>query len=174
VNPPKAEGGKSPCRDQFAESGEDIARHVSRQIRDLPSTKAFDKLSGRGGRLRLEVDKPVALVLGSGWGAHAMVKVVDTEAYEVACVSPRSELSGCPSLHVTGHCAACCCADVIRSPPKPTHRLPALCRLLSVYAHPPQVGLLGRAVVAWVQLHASAAGIRRPQKAGTATSQCIR
>jgi NADH:ubiquinone reductase (non-electrogenic) len=49
---------------------------MGRMIRDLPTTRAFDKLvRGGGGRLRLQADKPVVLVLGSGWGAHSLMKV---------------------------------------------------------------------------------------------------
>lgn len=64
-------------RDQVAESAEDIGRHLNRAYQKLPTTKAFDKLvgGGRGGKLRLQADKPVVLVLGSGWGAHSLMKV---------------------------------------------------------------------------------------------------
>lgn len=65
-----------PSRDQARESAEDINSHLRRQIRELPTTKAFDKLTGRSdGTLLLEADKPVILVLGSGWGAHSLMKV---------------------------------------------------------------------------------------------------
>ena len=63
-------------RDRALESAEDISSHLRRQIRELPTTKAFDKLIGRSdGTLRLQADKPVVLLLGSGWGAHSIMKV---------------------------------------------------------------------------------------------------
>jgi hypothetical protein len=57
------------------ESAEDIGSHWRRSIKELPTTKAFDKLVGNNGRLRLQATKPVVLVLGSGWGAHSLMKV---------------------------------------------------------------------------------------------------
>ena len=50
---------------------------MKRSIKKLPTTKAFDKMVGKGeeGRLRLQATKPVVLVLGSGWGAHSLMKV---------------------------------------------------------------------------------------------------
>jgi hypothetical protein len=45
----------------------------------LCSIEAIDRLfrAGKGGRLQLkkETQKPVVLVLGTGWGAHSLVKV---------------------------------------------------------------------------------------------------
>lgn len=87
--------------DQAVESAEDIGRHISRAIRELPSTKAFDKLIGKDGKLRLQVDKPVVLVLGSGWGAHSLMKVIDTDTYEVVVVSPRNYFLFTPMLPST-------------------------------------------------------------------------
>ena len=63
------------CRDNLIESAEDIGSHLRRSIKELPTTKAFDKLVGNEGRLRLQATKPVVLILGSGWGAHSMMKV---------------------------------------------------------------------------------------------------
>jgi NADH:ubiquinone reductase (non-electrogenic) len=63
------------CRENLVESAEDIGSHWRRSIKELPTTKAFDKLVGKGGRLRLKATKPVVLVLGSGWGAHSLMKV---------------------------------------------------------------------------------------------------
>jgi NADH:ubiquinone reductase (non-electrogenic) len=78
-------------RDQVAESAEDIGRHLNRAIRELPTTKAFDKLvgGGRGGKLRLQADKPVVLVLGSGWGAHSLMKVCACCQLPTASPLPR-------------------------------------------------------------------------------------
>lgn len=42
------------------------------------------------GRLSLVKRKPVILLLGSGWGAHSLMKVVDTDTYDVVVISPRN------------------------------------------------------------------------------------
>ncbi|KAI3438808.1 hypothetical protein D9Q98_001225 [Chlorella vulgaris] len=100
---PMKRGFVSVAWDQVAESAEDIGRHLNRAIRELPTTKAFDKLvgGGRGGKLRLQADKPVVLVLGSGWGAHSLMKVIDTDKYAVVCISPRNYFLFTPMLPST-------------------------------------------------------------------------
>lgn len=56
--------------------------------------QAFDKLIGKDGKLRLQVDKPVVLVLGSGWGAHSLMKVRPGRPCSVLPASAL--LRGCP------------------------------------------------------------------------------
>jgi NADH:ubiquinone reductase (non-electrogenic) len=46
----------------------------------------------------LEAEKPVVLVLGSGWGSHALSKVVDTELFDVVVVSPTNHFCFTPML----------------------------------------------------------------------------
>ncbi|KAI7841841.1 hypothetical protein COHA_004370 [Chlorella ohadii] len=87
--------------DQLMDSGADIYSHVRRGIKELPTTKAFDKLVGIGSTLRLQADKPVVLLLGSGWGAHSIMKVIDVDQYEVVCVSPRNHFLFTPMLPST-------------------------------------------------------------------------
>lgn len=91
--------------DQFKDSAEDIGRHLERAVKELPSTKAIDKLVKGGGKdgegLRLQSEKPVVLLLGSGWGAHSIMKVIDTDTYEVVCVSPRNFFLFTPMLPST-------------------------------------------------------------------------
>jgi hypothetical protein len=41
--------------------------------------------SKSSGRLKLQSKKPVVLVLGTGWGAHSLVKVGDRQAGASAC-----------------------------------------------------------------------------------------
>lgn len=86
--------------DNVIESAEDVGSHLKRSIKKLPTTKAFDKMVGKGeeGRLRLQATKPVVLVLGSGWGAHSLMKVIDTDVYEVVTVSPRNHFVFTPML----------------------------------------------------------------------------
>eukprot|EP00198_Chlamydomonas_reinhardtii_P012934 XP_001702271.1 mitochondrial NADH dehydrogenase [Chlamydomonas reinhardtii] len=51
-------------------------------------------------RLRAST-KPVVLVLGSGWGAHSLIKVIDTDTYDVVVVSPRNHFLFTPMLPST-------------------------------------------------------------------------
>lgn len=46
----------------------------------------------------LEAEKPVLLVLGSGWGSHALSKIVDTELFDVVIVSPTNYFCFTPML----------------------------------------------------------------------------
>lgn len=57
---------------------EDIGRHAYRGLLPLPTRNALTQMvSGRGGEtMQLKTDKPVVMVLGSGWGAHSIIKVV--------------------------------------------------------------------------------------------------
>ncbi len=57
---------------------------------------------GSNGRMRLRAStKPVVLVLGSGWGAHSLIKVIDTDTYDVVVVSPRNHFLFTPMLPST-------------------------------------------------------------------------
>ena len=88
--------------DQFLDSVADIGRHLQRGVEGLPSTQAINRLNrlvrGEGGRLRLEAKKPVVLVLGSGWAAHSLIKVIDHEIYDVVVVSPSNAFLFTPML----------------------------------------------------------------------------
>ena len=55
--------------DNLLESAEDVVSHLRRAIRELPTTRALDRLLVRGGegRLRVAATKPVVLVLGFGY-----------------------------------------------------------------------------------------------------------
>jgi NADH:ubiquinone reductase (non-electrogenic) len=87
--------------DQLMDSAGDIYSHMRRSIKELPTTKAFDKLVGIGSTLRLQADKPVVLLLGSGWGAHSIMKVIDVDQFAVVCVSPRNHFLFTPMLPST-------------------------------------------------------------------------
>lgn len=85
--------------DQVIDSFDDIFTHAKRYVAGLPTTTALQRLTRReGGKLVFEADKPVVLVLGSGWGAHSLLKVIDTDKYEVVAVSPTNAFLFTPML----------------------------------------------------------------------------
>lgn len=56
---------------------------------------------GEGGRLKLRrssAARRTVLVVGSGWAAHALIKVIDTERHDVYVVSPRNCFCFTPML----------------------------------------------------------------------------
>lgn len=72
--------------DQAVDSAEDIARHLNRLLLPLPTRTVLDKMvRGGRGRYKLQTEKPVVLVCGSGWGAHSIIKVV------LACMAHAAE-----------------------------------------------------------------------------------
>lgn len=87
--------------DKFIDSADDILTHLKRSIRELPSTTALQRLRKQGEKLVLKADKPVVLVLGSGWGAHSLIKVIDTDDFEVVCISPSNAFLFTPMLPST-------------------------------------------------------------------------
>ena len=42
--------------------------------------------------------RPRVVVIGSGWGAHALLKIIETEDYHVICISPRPYFIFTPML----------------------------------------------------------------------------
>ena len=54
--------------DALLESIEDVGSHLRRAVRELPTTRALDRLLVRGGEgtLRVAATRPVMLVLGFG------------------------------------------------------------------------------------------------------------
>ncbi|KXZ46317.1 hypothetical protein GPECTOR_45g187 [Gonium pectorale] len=92
--------------DNLADSLTDIGRHLSRMAveGECPQKRQEDMLvAGASGRMRLRSSggKPVVLVLGSGWGAHSLIKVIDTDTYDVVVVSPRNHFVFTPMLPST-------------------------------------------------------------------------
>eukprot|EP00889_Picochlorum_renovo_P004437 jgi/Picre1/31467/NNA_006819.t1 len=69
---------------------DDIGTHVRRIIRN-----------NMGGQVERFGAKPVICVLGTGWGAHSLVKVVDTDHFDVAVVSPSNAFLFTPMLPST-------------------------------------------------------------------------
>lgn len=88
--------------DKLADTAGDVALIARRTVLPLPTRSAADDVvRDKGGRLRLLAKKPVVLVLGSGWGAHSLIKVIDTDAFEVVVVSPRNHFIFTPMLPST-------------------------------------------------------------------------
>lgn len=72
--------------DKALDTCEDIGLHMRRM---LPYNRSVARI------------RPRVVVLGSGWGAHALLKVVDTELFDVLCVSPRPFFVFTPMLAST-------------------------------------------------------------------------
>ena len=49
----------------------------------------------------LPVKRPRVIVIGSGWAAHAFIKICETDGYDVVCVSPRPFFVFTPMLAAT-------------------------------------------------------------------------
>ncbi|KAI8101634.1 hypothetical protein M9434_006701 [Picochlorum sp. BPE23] len=76
--------------DKMIGAVDDIGTHVRRIIRN-----------NMGGQVERFGAKPVICVLGTGWGAHSLVKVVDTDHFDVAVVSPSNAFLFTPMLPST-------------------------------------------------------------------------
>ncbi|KAG2487513.1 hypothetical protein HYH03_013931 [Edaphochlamys debaryana] len=96
--------------DNVMDSAVDVGRHLRRMYDPRVAAAAPSEqrallenlVPGDGGRMRLRsINKPVVLVLGSGWGAHALIKVIDTDSYDVVVVSPRNHFVFTPMLPST-------------------------------------------------------------------------
>ncbi|KAG2487510.1 hypothetical protein HYH03_013928 [Edaphochlamys debaryana] len=91
--------------DNLLDSAVDIGRHLRRMNAEetLSNAEPQEQLvPGDNGRMRLRAStKPVVLVLGSGWGAHSLIKVIDTDSYDVVVVSPRNHFVFTPMLPST-------------------------------------------------------------------------
>mmetsp|Transcript_18174 Transcript_18174/g.23514 ORF Transcript_18174/g.23514 Transcript_18174/m.23514 type:complete len:556 (-) Transcript_18174:270-1937(-) len=71
---------------------EDASLHVRRKFRTKLTRSELETKKG---------DVPRVVVLGFGWGAHAISKVVDTDACDVVFVSPRNYFLFTPMLAST-------------------------------------------------------------------------
>ena len=100
---------------QFSDAVKDIGMHLGRDVSQAllkaeqeVGGKGFARLSSTNARLSslnpdvlppdLRPRKPRIVVLGSGWGAHAFVKVIDTSKFDVVAVSPRPYFIFTPML----------------------------------------------------------------------------
>ncbi|GLC47157.1 hypothetical protein PLESTB_001387100 [Pleodorina starrii] len=89
--------------DNLIDSVVDVGRHLRRMnVESEIPVQQEQLVPGDGGRMRLRSStKPVVLVLGSGWGAHSLIKVIDTDMYDVVVVSPRNHFVFTPMLPST-------------------------------------------------------------------------
>eukprot|EP00930_Biecheleria_cincta_P068101 TRINITY_DN5521_c0_g1_i1.p1 TRINITY_DN5521_c0_g1~~TRINITY_DN5521_c0_g1_i1.p1 ORF type:complete len:619 (-),score=69.26 TRINITY_DN5521_c0_g1_i1:108-1913(-) len=80
--------------DELFNTTEDVALHLSRLrpwlVRPTESSSNAN-ISGQGGQRRI-------VVLGTGWAAHAIVKVVDVSSVDICVVSPRNYFIFTPML----------------------------------------------------------------------------
>ncbi|KAL6764238.1 hypothetical protein V8C86DRAFT_2478241 [Haematococcus lacustris] len=106
IPPPKLPAGQTRpfaqvALEQAVDTVTDVWRHATRQLAPLPSeVAALDKLVTGGDGQVVKV-KPTLLLLGSGWGAHSLLKVIDTDVYDVCLVSPRNHFLFTPMLPST-------------------------------------------------------------------------
>ena len=63
-----------------------------------PQVRTSRRQKNASSPTRLKAQKPVLLVLGSGWGSHALSKIVDTEIWDVIIVSPTNHFTFTPML----------------------------------------------------------------------------
>ena len=82
--------------DGAIDTAEDAALHLRRLVRGTPaaSTLQADFADDSDPRPRL-------VILGSGWAAHALIKVIDTNTWRVLVVSPRNYFVFTPMLAAT-------------------------------------------------------------------------
>ena len=78
---------------------EDVALITRRTLSPTYSTSLRAEAAPDGAAgLDLRSTRPVVLILGSGWAAHSMMKVLDTDAFEVVVASPRNHFLFTPML----------------------------------------------------------------------------
>ena len=82
---------------KLADTLEDVALIARRTLAPNYSSSLRAEAEG-GGALALRSNRPTVLIIGSGWAAHSLMKVVDTDAFEVIMVSPRNHFLFTPML----------------------------------------------------------------------------
>ncbi|XP_010510422.1 PREDICTED: internal alternative NAD(P)H-ubiquinone oxidoreductase A2, mitochondrial isoform X2 [Camelina sativa] len=71
------------------------------QIQSPASSNGVDRSQYEGLRPTKEGEKPRVVVLGSGWAGCRLMKGIDTNLYDVVCVSPRNHMVFTPLLAST-------------------------------------------------------------------------
>lgn len=88
--------------DKAMDTAEDVLMHLRRKVLPPPTREALATAQrGRRGYFKFKTKKPVVLVLGAGWAAHSMIKVIDTDTFDVVVVSPRNHFVFTPMLPST-------------------------------------------------------------------------
>lgn len=74
--------------DRVRDTVEDVELHYRRYLKEV------------GKEVDGEAPTPKAklVVLGSGWGAHSLIKIIDTDKYDVTVISPRNHFIFTPML----------------------------------------------------------------------------
>ena len=81
---------------KLADTLEDVALIARRTL--APNYVSSLRAEAEGDALSLRSNRPTVLIIGSGWAAHSLMKVVDTDAFEVIMVSPRNHFLFTPML----------------------------------------------------------------------------
>ena len=84
--------------DKIIDSVDDILMHLRRAFATKPMRGALGPSRVEGGRISLCSEKPIVLILGSGWAAHAVIKVIDTDKFCTVVVSPTNHFLFTPML----------------------------------------------------------------------------
>jgi len=83
---------------QVTDAIQDIALHLGRDVESalvrIRTQKAREDVQAAGAGEK----KKKLVVLGSGWGAHALVKIIDTDKFDVVAISPRPYFIFTPML----------------------------------------------------------------------------
>ena len=88
--------------DKVIDSADDISIHLRRIWRNAVGNQGQTKfVKDETGNIVMQAAKPVILVLGSGWAAHSLIKVIDTDYFDVVCVSPSNAFLFTPMLPST-------------------------------------------------------------------------
>lgn len=85
--------------DKVIDSADDVLMHARRSFAlSTPRRPSLGPSTVDGGKISLCSDKPVVLILGSGWAAHAVIKVIDTDKFCTVVVSPTNHFLFTPML----------------------------------------------------------------------------
>lgn len=87
---------------KLLDTGDDILMHASRAFQGHEVQAATDRgLRKIDGEDVYVSSKPIVLVLGFGWGAHSLAKVIDVDRFDVVILSPRNHFIFTPMLPST-------------------------------------------------------------------------
>lgn len=89
--------------EKLLDTGEDAILHLRRYF--LPYYQqprdSIPPFQPQGDKGRVDSLRPRVVLIGSGWSSHAFLKVCETDAYDVVCVSPRPYFVFTPMLAAT-------------------------------------------------------------------------
>ena len=86
--------------EMILDTTEDAILHLRRYF--LPYYKSHQDITSELEKYPSAINpKPRVVLIGSGWAAHAFLKVCETDAYDVVCISPRPYFVFTPMLAAT-------------------------------------------------------------------------